>query len=220
MASDKQQTSCSSPRPMAFTVDFGDEDKEDKRLALRDSIGRFAPAKIKQKQLNKDNIPTCSNSVKDEMIILDEENNIANAAAKHADAASDAGTYTIEDELEEKAIEDKVADRDKDIHRAFGVPADEKMCSKDQWVSVWASNTFAEDNPIQELEEDLEGRSSSGQRRRLPPTPLRHLNSNGYQNQVTDNIFSAKLQIVAAKRCYLAEFDWHVYKLILKVEIS
>ena len=43
------QGSCASPRPMAFTVDFGpsdgtgDHSGEHKKLALRDSIGRFAP---------------------------------------------------------------------------------------------------------------------------------------------------------------------------------
>ena len=44
---------CSSPRPMAFTVDFTDE-KDQKKLALRDSIGRFAPAKIKSKLATKE----------------------------------------------------------------------------------------------------------------------------------------------------------------------
>ena len=88
------QPSCSSPRPMAFTVDFGDHTEEadkKKKLALRDSIGRFAPAKIKNKlplpstaaagssaavgSISKDN-SNCK-TVTDQEVILDEENNIA-----------------------------------------------------------------------------------------------------------------------------------------------
>ena len=69
----------------------------------------------------------------------------------------------------------------KDIHRTFGVVPSEKVSSRAEWVSVWASNTFAEDNPIQEECDDVEERSSSSQRRRLPPTPLRQ---NGYQHKV------------------------------------
>ena len=84
---------------MAFTVDFGDNNDEDKKkkLALRDSIGRFAP-KIKNK-LNKDNT-NCSKEV-----ILDEENNIAHKK-DDADAQSDTGTYTIED-IEESGGQQK-----------------------------------------------------------------------------------------------------------------
>lgn len=195
MADGDSKDSCpSSPRPMAFTVDFGstDGDQDHKKLALRDSIGRFAPAKIKSK-LNapgsspvppssslapvaaaaavivKDN--TNHQMIKDE-IILDEENNIKTSLEEQT-AVSDAGTYTIDDEEEDP--KDDEEERDKDIHRTFGLP-NEKVNSR-EWVSVWASNSFAEDNPIQE-EEDPE-RSSSSQRRRLPPTPLRQ--QNGYQ---------------------------------------
>jgi len=174
--------SCSSPRPMAFTVDFGTEDK---KLALRDSIGRFAPskpAKIKSKlAATKDN----TNLKNDELVILDEENNIATASNNEElvstpAAVSDAGTYTIDDEDEDPKVDQvtTAAERDKDIHRAFGVSS-EKVSAR-EWVSVWASNSFAEDNPIQE-EEDLEQErcSSSQQRRRLPATPLRLQNGYG-----------------------------------------
>jgi len=222
---DERQTkeSCPSPRPMAFTVDFGpceggSEQEHKKKLALRDSIGRFAPAKVKKpatalvvavgQQPSKDNTNHLA-TVKDEVMILDEENNIKNDLAeahRHAEAVevdaeaevepavSDAGTYTIDDE-EEDPKDDPDLDshahdtttiteshRDKDIHRTFGVITSEKVsCSRAEWVSVWASNTFAEDNPIQEEDDLAEAeRSSSSQRRRLPPTPSRQ---NGYQHK-------------------------------------
>ena len=78
---------------------------------------------------------------------------------------SDAGTYTIDEEEETLEKEPDLA-----------LPS-EKVNSR-EWVSVWASNSFAEDNPIQE--EDDEERSSSSQRRRLPATPLKQ---NGYQSK-------------------------------------
>ena len=92
--------SCSSPRPMAFTVDFGpsEGEQEHKKLALRDSIGRFAPAKIKQKIISKEN----TNLKESEVIILDEENNIKNHEAVEP-AVSDAGTYTIDEEEDVQA---------------------------------------------------------------------------------------------------------------------
>ena len=117
------------------------------------------------------------------------------AEAEVEPAVSDAGTYTIDDE-EEDPKDDPDLDshahdtttvteshRDKDIHRTFGVITSEKVsCSRAEWVSVWASNTFAEDNPIQEEDDLAEAeRSSSSQRRRLPPTPSRQ---NGYQHKV------------------------------------
>ena len=176
---------------MAFTVDFGDNTEEKKKpnLTLRDSIGRFAPAKIKSK-LNKDNT-NCKE------VILDEENNIAHKkdAEPDPDQGSDTGTYTIEDEDVEKTNEK--SDRNKDIVQAFGVPEPEKICSR-EWVSMWAaSNSFAEDNPIQEEDDlELEGRSSS-QRRRLPPTPLRQ--QNGYQSQVKNRDRSHQLHILMSK---------------------
>ena len=142
---------CSSPRPMAFTVDFTDE-KDQKKLALRDSIGRFAPAKIKSKLATKEAV-----------ILVDEENNIKE---ENDENVSDAGTYTIDEEEETLEKEPDLA-----------LPS-EKVNSR-EWVSVWASNSFAEDNPIQE--EDDEERSSSSQRRRLPATPLKQ---NGYQSKV------------------------------------
>ena len=213
------QPSCSSPRPMAFTVDFGDHTEEaadkKKKLALRDSIGRFAPAKIKNKlplpstaaagsssavgSISKDN-SNCK-TVTDQEVILDEENNIAHkkqtvesagglladvvvgVGDHQADQASDTGTYTIEDEEDKSGVDvNEKSDRNKDIVQAFGVPEPEKICSR-EWVSMWAaSNSFAEDNPIQEEDDlELEGGRSSSQRRRLPPTPLR-LQQNGYQN--------------------------------------
>jgi len=120
------------------------------------------------------------------------------AEAEVEPAVSDAGTYTIDDE-EEDPKDDPDLDqdgvhtgtnnavtseshRDKDIHRTFGVMSSEKVsCSRAEWVSVWASNTFAEDNPIQEEDDLAEAeRSSSSQRRRLPPTPSRQ---NGYQHK-------------------------------------
>merc|ERR1719510_2107876 len=224
----EDQPSCSSPRPMAFTVDFGDHSEDQatdkkKKLALRDSIGRFAPAKIKNKLPcpslpsgssspaaavavvinSKDNSNCKANLVTDQdVIVLDEENNIAHkkqtveAGGLHvdhvvglvdqADQASDTGTYTIEDEEDKPGGIDvdvnEKSDRNKDIVQAFGVPEPEKICSR-EWVSMWAaSNSFAEDNPIQEEDDlELEGGRSSSQRRRLPPTPLR-LQQNGYQN--------------------------------------
>ena len=212
---DDRQTkeSCPSPRPMAFTVDFGPSegqgsDQEKKKLALRDRIGRFAPAKSKkpalvvapvqqqqqQQQPLKDNTNHLAAAVKDEVMLLDEENNIKNDIEAEEEvggvepAVSDAGTYTIDDEEEDPKDDDpdqQVNDaehRDKDIHRTFGVvPPSEKVSSRAEWVSVWASNSFAEDNPIQEECDDIEERSSSSQRRRLPPTPLRQ---NGYQHKV------------------------------------
>ena len=95
---DERQTkeSCPSPRPMAFTVDFGpceggSEQEHKKKLALRDSIGRFAPAKVKKpatalvvavgQQPSKDNTNHLA-TVKDEVMILDEENNIKNDLAE------------------------------------------------------------------------------------------------------------------------------------------
>jgi len=184
---------------------------------LRDSIGRFAPAKMKNKlpcptpagssssavvgNISKDN-SNCKALVTDQEVILDEENNIAHkkqtveAGGLHvdhvvglvdqADQASDTGTYTIEDEEDKPGGIDvdvnEKSDRNKDIVQAFGVPEPEKICSR-EWVSMWAaSNSFAEDNPIQEEDDlELEGGRSSSQRRRLPPTPLR-LQQNGYQN--------------------------------------
>ena len=197
--------SCSSPRPMAFTVDFGPPaaEKDHRKLALRDNIGRFAPKfknRVAQQQANNKD-----HNGKEEVILVDEENNIANAKGQRTAAgrdngveedASDAGTYTIDDEEEEEEEEPKKeltnnkSLRAEEIQRAFGVP-EEKVCSRSDWVSAWAaSNSFASDNPIQE--EDLEPltvtgpedeRSSSGQRRRLPPTPQRQ-QQNGYPNQV------------------------------------
>lgn len=199
MADRDSKESCPSPRPMAFTVDFGsaDGDQDHKKLALRDSIGRFAPAKIKNKLATNPQAPVPANpaspappvqapvvakdntnhQIKDE-IILDEENNIKTSLEEQT-AVSDAGTYTIDDEEEDPKddLEDEVEQRDKDIHRTFGLPS-EKVNSR-EWVSVWASNSFAEDNPIQEEEDIDQERSSSSQRRRLPPTPLRQ--QNGYQ---------------------------------------
>ena len=210
---------------MAFTVDFGDHTEEatdkKKKLALRDSIGRFAPAKMKNKlpcptpagssssavvgNISKDN-SNCKALVTDQEVILDEENNIAHkkqtveagvpglladvvGVLDQADQASDTGTYTIEDEEDKPGggggadvdVNEK-SDRNKDIVQVFGVPEPEKICSR-EWVSMWAaSNSFAEDNPIQEEDDlELEGGRSSSQRRRLPPTPLR-LQQNGYQN--------------------------------------
>lgn len=95
--------SCASPRPMAFTVDFGPPEKKDhQKLALRDNIGRFAP-KFKPRvgkqpggQLDK------------EVVLVDEENNIAEESGgkDHDDeAASDAGTYTIDEDEEEVKVE-------------------------------------------------------------------------------------------------------------------
>ena len=81
---------------MAFTVDFGpceggSEQEHKKKLALRDSIGRFAPAKVKKpatalvvavgQQPSKDNTNHLA-TVKDEVMILDEENNIKNDLAE------------------------------------------------------------------------------------------------------------------------------------------
>merc|ERR1719189_1820835 len=132
--------SCPSPRPMAFTVDFGpseggSDQEHKKKLALRDSIGRFAPAKIKKpasalvvalgQQPSKDNTNHLA-TVKDEVMILDEENNIKNdhgEVQRHAEAVevdaeaevevavSDAGTYTIDDE-EEDPKDDPDLDQD------------------------------------------------------------------------------------------------------------
>merc|ERR1739838_898371 len=125
-------------------------------------------------------------------MLLDEENNIKNDIEAEEEvgvepAVSDAGTYTIDDEEEDPKDDDPdqevndAENRDKDIHRTFGVvPPSEKVSSRAEWVSVWASNSFAEDNPIQEECDDIEERSSSSQRRRLPPTPLRQ---NGYQHK-------------------------------------
>ena len=176
--------SCSSPRPMAFTVDFGpsEGEQEHKKLALRDSIGRFAPAKIKQKIISKEN----TNLKESEVIILDEENNIKNHEAVEP-AVSDAGTYTIDEEEDVQAgsvpAKNDLQERDKEIHRAFGIPPNSDKVNARDWVSVWASNSFAEDNPIQEevVLDDIDERSSSSQqRRRLPATPLRQ---NGYQHK-------------------------------------
>ena len=108
---DDRQTkeSCPSPRPMAFTVDFGPSegqgsDQEKKKLALRDRIGRFAPAKSKkpalvvapvqqqqQQQPLKDNTNHLAAAVKDEVMLLDEENNIKNDIEAEEEVAGDHG---------------------------------------------------------------------------------------------------------------------------------
>lgn len=75
------------------------------------------------------------------------------------------------------------------------MPEADKIQRSD-WVSAWAaSNSFASDNPIQEedahdeLLDPEEERSSSGQRRRLPPTP-QHRQPNGYHTH--QNKFGAE----------------------------
>ena len=132
--------------------------------------------------------------MKPDEILLDEENNIK----KHEivePAVSDAGTYTIDDEEEANHDDpqDDIEKREKEIHRAFGVVPSEKVSSR-EWVSVWASNSFAEDNSIHESireeanDDDIDERSSSSQqRRRLPPTPLRQ--QNGYQQHKVGRSF-------------------------------
>ena len=188
--------SCSSPRPMAFTVDFGPPaEKDHRKLALRDNIGRFAP-KFKNRVVQQ---PAANSKDHKEVILVDEENNIAEAKGPrghHDEDVSDAGTYTIDEEEEDQSNKESANSRAEEIQRTFGVPED-KACSRSDWVSAWAaSNSFASDNPIQE-EDDLDPvtasaasgvgaedeRSSSSQRRRLPPTPQRQ-QQNGYSNQV------------------------------------
>lgn len=205
---DHEEDKCESPvpGPMAFTVDFGDDEGksilEKKKLALRDSIRRFTPAKIKTKltQKNKDipnNIATSAedntNHVLKNEVIIDEENNIKHnneplvVAVPLVASGSDAGTYTIEDDEDQVCKESSLVEpvkqldiRNKEISRTFGIQ-DDKLSSR-EWVSMWASNSFAEDNPIEE--EDLDEGRSSSQRRRLPPTPLRHKNG-GYNDEVS-----------------------------------
>ena len=202
--------SCSSPRPMAFTVDFGPPaaEKDHRKLALRDNIGRFAPKfknRVAQQANNKDHNGK-------EVILVDEENNIANAKGQRTaegddggEDVSDAGTYTIDEEEEEEEPNKDLTNkslRAEEIQRTFGVPED-KTCSRSDWVSAWAaSNSFASDNPIQEEDHDLDPltvtgaedeRSSSSQRRRLPPTPQRQ-QQNGYPNQVYIHIIYIRLE--------------------------
>ena len=120
---------------MAFTVDFGpseggSSDQEKKKLALRDRIGRFAPTKVKKQALvapvqqqqplkdNTNHIAAAVKDLKDEVMILDEENNIKNDIDAEAiePAVSDAGTYTIDDEEEDPKDDpdlDDVENRDK-----------------------------------------------------------------------------------------------------------
>ena len=178
---------CASPRPMAFTVDFGPPEKsEHPKLGLRDNIGRFAPR-------FKSRVPAAASSKADEkeVILVDEENNIAELARgqqeQGGEEVSDAGTYTIDEDEEPVEAVKHVEKREEDIERTFGVPkAESDSTSRTDWVSAWAaSNTFASDNPIQEeVLDDIdldpeEERSSSSQRRRLPPTP-QHRQQNGY----------------------------------------
>ena len=72
-----QRDSCASPRPMAFTVDFGPpEKKEHQKLALRDNIGRFAP-KFKHrvvKQPGQDK----------EVVLVDEADDAARSSRIHS----------------------------------------------------------------------------------------------------------------------------------------
>ena len=213
-----QRPDCASPRPMAFTVDFGPtEKKEHQKLGLRDNIGRFAPKFKNRVQSAVVPLPASSNKDQEkEVILVDEENNIKAEHAKggQADLAredvSDAGTYTIDEDEEESKVEEaneaeagskntSSISREEEIERTFGLPkVDSDVSSRSDWVSAWAaSNTFASDNPIQEEDDiDLDGpeeeRSSSSQRRRLPPTP-QHRQQNGYhQNKVCPiSIFSA-----------------------------
>ena len=123
---------------MAFTIDFGnDESEEKKKLSLRDGIRRFAPNKKtpREKASNADSVtstspspvaavvvrlPTNSNNFVDRkvepstelrtskrVVVVDRENNIQPDVvlmsrnddardAKACDAASEAGTYTID----------------------------------------------------------------------------------------------------------------------------
>lgn len=187
------------PGPMAFTIDFGGEDRKkaiEKKLALRDSIKRFAPAKktraevvtTKQdeqeqegekedEEVNNTNDTFLHEKLKAKEksslpeVIIDEENNIA--PAKNGGSGSDAGTYTIDNEEEDK----NEKNARKTIGSVFGV-RDDQLSSRD-WVSMWASNSFMEkrdEDNEEELEShslsslrDSEGRGS--QRRKLPATP-------------------------------------------------
>ncbi len=144
--------------PMAFTIDF---DQGSKKLALKDGIRHFAPAK-KAKERAKPSSPappalTEMRIIKEtsskKTLFVDEENNLTTAGG---DQDSDAGTYTIGQEeagveVERRKIED-----------VFCV--EQRGASSGEWVAQWASSSAS--SPAAADRETL-----SRSRRRLPATP-------------------------------------------------